>query len=471
MKNILFVDIQAVGTPGKGFPLEVAWKTQESAVRTCFFRNENREIPPRISRLTGIEQSELTGEEALPSHEIAELFLKAAGIPDAPLLLAAHHAVYEKRWLDHITGLDLSFICTREMAVESLPGLKSGSLRAVAGIIGHVMGSFRRASTHVLATERIYEALVKGFTHEPVSREERLALPGVPGVYHFLDPGGNVLYTGKAKNLRNRVNGHFTGRASGRRGEMLSRISSIEYEETETPLHAAVLESKLISELSPEYNRAGKILASRVWYLSRDMTSVMEGTGEKGSFGPFISRGPLDDFSLLICAMASAENKKTFVENLFAEVPPELFNPALEQLRKTILDRGILNYGMELHRQAGTAAEEDVKTHEEVIDEAFVQRKLNGMIHYGTLLCRRSAAVKLLSGSRIKWLDESDPETVHNFVENSASEEFDQERVRKLAVLLCELRRIYKAGRNPELVTSSGCVLRGERLKAFLDSV
>ena len=38
-------------------------------------------------------------------------------------------------------------------------------------------------------------------------------------------------------------------------------------------------------------------------------------------------------------------------------------------------------------------------------------------------------------------------------------------------VLLSELRRIYRAGRDPKLTTRSGCVLRGERLKAFLDSV
>lgn len=468
-RNILFVDVQAVGSPGNGFPMEIAWKSPGSDVHCFFFWNEDPQIPLRVRSLTGIEPSDLSGPRALHASEIKQLFLSAAGIPMSPVLLVAHHSLYEKKWIDFITGMDLPFTCTRQMALNSVGELRSGSLRAVAGLTGHVMSKFRRAEEHVLATESIYNALLRGFSHEPVSREKRLSLPHVPGVYLFLDPAGNTLYVGKAKNLRSRVNSHFTGKATGRQGELLSRVCRIEFRETETAFHAAVVESELISALSPEYNRAGKITEKGLWYLSSDLTRVLNKGDESGCFGPFTGRGAVEIFARLLSAMKSSENKMTIVENLLKDVPISLIDSVFDNWRKPILRTGILTHGRRLYLERSREAAEVEKALEKVVDEESVREQLNGILIHGALLCRRAAALRLVSGCTVKWSAGAGSENVHNFVENSATEQWDQAKVRKLMVVLSELKRLYRSGWNPRLITGNCVVLSGERLGSLMD--
>src|SRR6266545_1074263 len=62
--------------------------------------------------------------------------------------------------------------------------------------------------------------------------EIRRSLPDAPGVYLFRDARGRVLYVGKAKSIRKRVNSHFSGRSAAPAGELLARIEGIEFMET-----------------------------------------------------------------------------------------------------------------------------------------------------------------------------------------------------------------------------------------------
>lgn len=81
-------------------------------------------------------------------------------------------------------------------------------------------------------------------------------LPEKPGVYQFFDANGIILYIGKAKNLKKRVQSYFVnGKAnSGKIGALVKRIKDIKYTVVETESDALLLENNLIKQFKPKYN-------------------------------------------------------------------------------------------------------------------------------------------------------------------------------------------------------------------------
>ncbi|MCX6350606.1 MAG: excinuclease ABC subunit UvrC [Bacteroidetes bacterium] len=81
-------------------------------------------------------------------------------------------------------------------------------------------------------------------------------LPDAPGVYRYFDEGGKILYVGKAKNLKKRVNSYFMESANhnNRIRLMVSLIHRIEYTIVHTEYDALLLENSLIKKYQPRYN-------------------------------------------------------------------------------------------------------------------------------------------------------------------------------------------------------------------------
>lgn len=81
-------------------------------------------------------------------------------------------------------------------------------------------------------------------------------LPTQPGVYQFKNASGEVLYVGKAVNLRNRVRQYFqkSYRPDPRREAMISKIRDVELIVTDSEVEALILETTLIKKLKPRYN-------------------------------------------------------------------------------------------------------------------------------------------------------------------------------------------------------------------------
>ncbi|HEX6507147.1 MAG TPA: GIY-YIG nuclease family protein [Chloroflexota bacterium] len=131
--------------------------------------------------------------------------------------------------------------------------------------------------------------------HLDVLRSEARQLPEAPGIYFWYDGDGQVLYIGKAVNLRSRVSSYFSNAHRDRRTrELLSYARSIRYEVTSTELEALFRESASIKREQPPFNRALRT-SRRPYYLKFDGSrqdpymEVARSTADPDSqyFGPF----------------------------------------------------------------------------------------------------------------------------------------------------------------------------------------
>lgn len=80
-------------------------------------------------------------------------------------------------------------------------------------------------------------------------------LPDKPGVYQYFDKSGKILYVGKAKNLKKRVNSYFNKHHdSGKTRVLVSKIADIQTIVVDTEFDALLLENNLIKKYQPRYN-------------------------------------------------------------------------------------------------------------------------------------------------------------------------------------------------------------------------
>ncbi|WP_419951551.1 excinuclease ABC subunit UvrC [Methylobacterium sp.] len=97
------------------------------------------------------------------------------------------------------------------------------------------------------------EGAVKAGTE--IIRRFWTTLPSGPGVYRMFDEKGDVLYVGKAKNLKARVGSYARGQAhSNRIARMISQTAAMEFVTTATETEALLLEANLIKQLKPRFN-------------------------------------------------------------------------------------------------------------------------------------------------------------------------------------------------------------------------
>jgi len=127
-------------------------------------------------------------------------------------------------------------------------------------------------------------------------------LPPSPGVYRMIDADGELLYVGKARNLRKRVQSYtrLTGH-SHRNARMISATADMEVISTETETEALLLEANLIKRLRPRYNvvmRDDKSFPYIVIARDHEAPQILKHRGarkRKGDyFGPFASAGAVN---------------------------------------------------------------------------------------------------------------------------------------------------------------------------------
>lgn len=238
--------------------------------------NPEMPIPRYITALTGI--SDETVEGAPVFAELAESIFTLL----SDCIFVAHNVNFDYSFLLHhlqSAGFALSArkLCTVRYARKVVPGLPSYSLGNLCRSLEIPLHNRHRATGDAQATVLLLEhlwrldtdqkhlkSLLKGrqpgsYLPPNLQEDEVTQLPEASGVYYFYDQKDQLLYVGKARNLRKRVKSHFSNNDGGRRKqELLRKVHRIAYRLTSSELMALIVESVEIRSKWPPYNRSQK---------------------------------------------------------------------------------------------------------------------------------------------------------------------------------------------------------------------
>jgi len=311
--SFVVVDLETTGLrPGSSRICEIgAVRVRELELEEEFelLVDPGMPVGPVITALTGLRDSDLRGS---PHPAIAvRRFLEFAG--DA--VLVAHNARFDLSFLDReterSTGARLAgpVVDTVGLARRLLAGRTSrAGLTSLAQFFGTAAQPCHRALPDAKATAEILVQLI-GLAQERgaltvadlvdlaaprvrkvyAKRSLAFGAPTTPGVYLFRDAHDNVLYVGRARDLRARLRSYFrTDRQRPAVESALAALERIEWRVCGSELEAALEELRLLRELRPPAN-ARNSRPDRYVYLRRRGDSVVC-SSKPSPVGPLKSR-------------------------------------------------------------------------------------------------------------------------------------------------------------------------------------
>jgi DNA polymerase III subunit epsilon len=311
--TFVVVDLETTGLrPGSSHICEIgAVRVRELELEEEFELLVDPGVPigPAISALTGLRDSDLRGR---PHPAIAvRRFLEFAG----EAVLVAHNARFDLAFLDReterLTGARLAgpVVDTVGLGRRLLAGrTRRAGLASLAHFFGTEARPCHRALPDALATAEILIQLI-GLAQERgaltvadlvdlaaprvrkiyAKRSLAFGAPTAPGVYLFRDAHDQVLYVGRARDLRARLRSYFrTDRQRPAVEAALAALGRIEWRVCGSELEAALEELRLLRELRPPAN-ARNARPDRYVYLRRRGDSVVC-SAKPSPVGPLKSR-------------------------------------------------------------------------------------------------------------------------------------------------------------------------------------
>ena len=131
-------------------------------------------------------------------------------------------------------------------------------------------------------------------------------IPSDPGVYQYFDNKGEIIYVGKAKNLKRRVHSYFNKNQSGKVRVLVSRIADIKFIVVANEMEALLLENNFIKEYKPRYNIMLKDDKTYPWICIKNERFPRV----------FLTRKKVKDGSLYFGPYPSVMTAKTLLEML-----------------------------------------------------------------------------------------------------------------------------------------------------------
>jgi DNA polymerase-3 subunit epsilon len=231
--------------------------------------NPGTSIPSQITRITDITDSDLI---TAPSFD--EVALRVEDIlKDA--VFVAHNAAFDYAFIKaEFNRIGMAFkaptLCTVRLSRALYPHERSHSLDSIINRHNLHISERHRAypdaravydfldiTTRSIESKKLKQAVenVLGSSLGRVPKEAFKELSDSSGVYFFHGPDQELLYIGKSKHIRTRVRSHFSAQ-SPRSHHIQNETASIHTVETSGELSALILESALIKQQNPLYNRA-----------------------------------------------------------------------------------------------------------------------------------------------------------------------------------------------------------------------
>ena len=232
----------------------------------------NPEIPiqPFVVGLTGINNEML--RKAPKFYEVAKRIIEIT----RDCILVAHNAKFDYRILrTEYKRLGFDFeresLCTVELSKKLIPGQKSYSLGKLVRALGIPLSDRHRANGDAQATVKLFKMLLAKDSEKEILRnmvrstpknhmDTKLVhlledLPSITGVYYLHNSEGDIIYIGKSKNIKKRVNQHFTSE-NRKSVEIQKEVTSISFEATGNELNALLKENEEIKRNKPKYNKS-----------------------------------------------------------------------------------------------------------------------------------------------------------------------------------------------------------------------
>ena len=232
----------------------------------------NPEIPiqPFVVKLTGINNAML--RSAPKFFEVAKRIIEIT----QDCIIVAHNSSFDFRILrTEFRRLGYNFeaktLCTVELAKVLIPDQPSYSLGKLVRTLGIPMADRHRASGDALATVKLFKMLldkdlekvilkehiktevIKGIASKLLDIIE--SLPSKTGTYYIHNEKGDLIYIGKSRNIKKRINQHFTG-TTVKCKKIQTEVFTVTYNETGSELIALLKESEEIKINKPILNRA-----------------------------------------------------------------------------------------------------------------------------------------------------------------------------------------------------------------------
>lgn len=232
--------------------------------------NPEKTIQPFVVKLTGINNAML--RSAPKFYEIAKRIIEIT----EDCILVAHNTSFDYRILrTEFNRLGYDFVkptlCTVELSKKLIPEQPSYSLGKLVRALGIPMSDRHRASGDALATVKLFQLLLAKDTEKEIliglikaeiksGLSPKLldiveSLPNKTGIYYIHNEKGDLIYIGKSKNIKKRVNQHFTGK-NNKSKKIQAQVYTVTFEETGSELVALLKESEEIKINKPIYNRA-----------------------------------------------------------------------------------------------------------------------------------------------------------------------------------------------------------------------